>query len=275
VTIRKAAGLAAAAVLGAATVVLPAQAGSETTPTVTAENVNATTHRWTPAEVTVAQDGNVEFSNPSETEHGIYWVSTPGGAPSCESAVPVGTSAAASGTKWKGDCTFAKAGTYTYYCTVHGPAMSGRITVSATGTTTSGPAPTTGATNTGTTPSGAPAPEAGGGSQGTATAGSVLSAVELSARRGAVHGSLTVSSAAAGGTLTIVLRARLAGRTSVVGRLTRTYIDAGAQSWTVALDGRARRTLHRRHRLALAVKVTLTPPGGKAVTLSRALTLHG
>ncbi len=272
--IRKAVGLAAAGVLGAATVVLPAQAGSETTPGVTAENVGPGAHYWTPSTVTVAPGGAVEFSNPGEVPHGIQWISTPGGAPSCEGAVPVGTTESASGTKWKGDCSFTTPGTYTFYCTVHKAAMRGSVVVSAGGTTTTTTTPTTtGTTTTGTstgTPNGGP-----GGSTGQ-PAPAALSAVKLAARHGGVvHGSLSVAQAAAGGTLTILLRARIAGRNSVVGRLTRTYINAGSQSWTITLSAPARRVLRRKHHLAVSAKLTLTPPGGSPSTLSRALTLHG
>ena len=275
-TIRTAVGFAVAGALGAATVVLPAEAGSETTPTITAENVDASTHHWTPSTVGVSAGGTVEFSNPGEVPHGIHWVSTPGGVPACEAGVPVGNSASASGTKWKGDCTFATAGTYTFYCTVHGPAMSGTITVSSSGATTmTMTSPATGTTTSGATPGAPGNAGATSSSPGTTPASAAFGAVRVAGRPGGVHGSLTVSQAAAGGTLLVVLRARIGARTRTVGRLTRAYIAAGTQSWTVALSSTAKRALHRKHRLVLAVKLTLTPPGGSPVTVSRPLTLHG
>jgi plastocyanin len=267
--------LASIALLGAAVVVLPTVALSETTPPgVVAENVSLYSHYWQPPSVTIEPGGTVEFSNPTAVAHGIRWFKTPAGAPACTAGVPVGTTETASGTKWQGTCTFAAAGTYTYYCTVHGSAMSGTITVGApsstpTGTGT-GPTATSGPTGTPTVP-GAGVP---GGT--TPVAGSALSTLRLgSAQHGtAVHGSLTIASTAAGGTLTVVLQAKLGGHRVQVGRLTRAYIAAGRQSWTIALSAKARRALRARGHLALLAKVSLTASGGSPVTLTRTLALH-
>ena len=269
--IRKAIGLVIAAALGAATVVLPVAAGSEgSPPTVTAENVGLYSHYWTPPSVRIEPGGTVEFSNPTEVPHGIRWVSTPAGAPGCAAGVPVGTTASASGTKWKGACTFAAAGTYTYYCTVHGASMSGTITVgTATGTTTT----TTTTTPPPTTSTGAPPSTTGNGAPATAA----LSALKLaSAHRGAaVRGSVEVSSSAAGGTLTVALSAKLGGKRVQVGRMSRAYVSPGVQTWSVSLSSRARRALRSRHRLLVSARISLTPPGGSPAALTRTLTLHG
>jgi plastocyanin len=122
-----------AALLAVAAVALPALAGSETSATVTAENVGLYEHRWSPAQVTVSTVAGVTISNPTTVYHGVDWIAPPS-APSCDAGVPVGTTAAASASNWKGTCTFSVPGTYTYYCTVHGSAMSGTITVKAPGT---------------------------------------------------------------------------------------------------------------------------------------------
>ncbi len=89
-------------------------------------------HHWSNAQQTVLAGEKVTFSNlsPQEVPHGVEWR----GAlkPSCEEGpgkVPVGTTEAASGTKWSGKCTFSQTGTYTFWCTVHHAAMSGTITV--------------------------------------------------------------------------------------------------------------------------------------------------
>jgi plastocyanin len=274
-SIRKAFVLASVAVLGAAVVVLPTVALSETTPpSVVAENVNEETHHWRPPSVTIEPGGQVAFSNPgTEVPHGIHWISTPAGAPTCTAGVPVGTTAEHSGTNWSGTCTFAAAGTYTYYCTVHGAAMSGTVTVGTPTTTTTAP------TGTGTTSSPTTSTPTGGpGSSGgiTTPASAALSDLKLSSTHhgASVHGSLQIASVAAGGTLSVVLQAKLGGRRVQVGRLTRAYIAAGAQSWSIALSARARRALHAKHHLAVLVKVSLTPPGGTAVALTRTVTLH-
>ena len=102
-------------VLGAAVVVLPAVAGSETgPPAVTATNSEGIykeqRHYWSPAAVTVGPGGAVIFSNPSgEVPHGLEWTGGPG-IPSC-SGLPAGGLGA---TNWRGECTFAQAGTRSY-----------------------------------------------------------------------------------------------------------------------------------------------------------------
>lgn len=271
-TIRRALVLASIAVLGAAVVVLPTVALSETTPPgVVAENVGLYYHYWQPPSVTIEPGGTVEFSNPTAVAHGIRWVKTPAGAPACTPGVPTET---ASAMKWQGTCTFAAAGTYTYYCTVHGAEMSGTITVGAPSSTPTG----TGTGTTGTTVQTGIETVPGAGAPGamTPTAGSALSTLRLgSARHGTVvHGSLTIASTAAGGTLTVVLQAKLGGHRMQVGRLTRAHISAGMQSWSIALSAKARRALRARGHLALLAKVSLSAPGGSPVTLTRTLALH-
>ncbi len=281
-----------AGVLGVAAVMLPALASSETTPTITAENVGGgpygAEHHWTPATATIAANGIVTLSNPTEVDHGVEWFNTPGGVKPACSGVPVGTTPSASGTKWSGTCTFTQPGVYTFYCTVHGPEMTGRITVSATGTVTttmSTPTSTAGAQPTSTTPPTATTPALAPLTLGSPFAGSASAAIKLpSTERGAsVHGSVAVSAAGAGGRLAIELlagRASLAGAaraaraTVEVGSSLRSSLRAGLLSFSVALDRRARRALHRAHRLALTVRIELTPAQGAAITADRSVLLR-
>jgi plastocyanin len=154
-------------IFGAALAVLPAIASSETTPTVNAVVAGSegiyTKFAWSPAEVPIVAGGAVQFSTGSTTQpHGIVWKSGPS-TPSCATGVPVGEGHFATG--WSGSCTFAQAGTYRYYCSYHGESMSGTITVSAAGTTTTstGSTTATGTTPTTTTPTPvAPTPTSGG-----------------------------------------------------------------------------------------------------------------
>jgi len=143
--------LSAAALLGVAVAVLPAIASSETTP-VEAVNegggVYGETHRWSPSQETVIAGNAVTFRNMTAVRHGVNWINPPA-KPVCDNTVPVGTTEATAGTNWSGTCTFAQAGTYTFYCTVHGAAMSGTITIKTPGTpiaTTQAPSELTHAT---------------------------------------------------------------------------------------------------------------------------------
>jgi len=266
----KALGSAVAGVLGAATVLLPVAAGSEGAPAVvTAEDVGLYSHYWTPAGVKVEPGATVEFSNPTETPHGIRWVSTPSGAPACGAGVPVGATATASGKQWKGTCTFAAAGTYTYYCTVHGASMSGTITVGTPApgtTTTTSPTPAAPGTTTGAGTTPVPA----------TTSGPVLSIARLSFVRGGstLRGAVQIAASAAGGTLTVTAGARLAGRRVQVGRLVRSYVSPGSLSWSLTLGPRARRALRAGRSLTLSVRIALVSPGGAASVLTRTVRAH-
>jgi plastocyanin len=112
---------------------LPAVANSEPL-TVEAVNEGLYSHHWAHGQQTVLAGESVTFANSTEVPHGVEWRSAI--KPTCEEGagkVPVGSTAAASGTKWSGKCTFSQPGTYTFYCTVHGVEMSGTITVANPG----------------------------------------------------------------------------------------------------------------------------------------------
>jgi plastocyanin len=259
-------------VLGVVIAVLPAVASSESPP-VEAVNegggVYGEHHRWSPAQATVSVGAAVTFRNSSEVPHGVEWRSAI--KPSCEEGpgkVPVGTTPAVSGTKWSGECTFSQPGTYTFYCTVHGPEMTGTITVSAespTPTTTTAPTTTSApSTTTPTTPGPSSSPLIGGPS------------LRSSQRGGNVRGSVEVSQAGAGGRLEVDLFASSASLATarhstslLAGRLVRNSVSAGKVPFAVRLTPRARTALKRRHRLDLTVKITLTPLQGPPFSLRR------
>jgi plastocyanin len=259
---RRPLALALAGVLGATLATLPASVGSASAPTVNATEeaggIYGATYHWTPAGVELASPGSVTFVNGSSTvPHGIVWSGGPA-TPACEASVPVG--AERSGTSWSGSCSFPLAGTYTFYCSVHGPSMSGTVTVSPAGTTTTtttgaGAGPGGGPSSPPPTP--APASPAGGQQP------AALS-VPPSQHGPRVRGALEVPAADAGGRLEVDLLAH--GKR--VGRLLLSPLAAGALRFAVPLDRRARR-LARRRSLRLAVRVSLTPLHGKAVTLTR------
>lgn len=260
------------AVLGAALVGLPAVA-AETSPTIEAENkpgsgiYSEEHHAWRPSQVTLGVGGVVMLRNPTTVAHGVEWV---GAKPTCSSGVPVGTSPAASGKEWSGSCTFAQAGTYTFYCTVHGPEMTGTITVTAAGTPAPGPTPTP----TPTTPV-APSPESPSGPP------LVGSPSLRSSQHGAsVRGSVQISQAGVGGRLEVDLLAsaslaNVKRSTQVrVGRLVRSSLNAGSVSFAVPLTARGKAALRRHKRLALTVKIVLTPLSGATATVTKSVVLH-
>jgi plastocyanin len=269
------------AVLGAAVVVLPAAAASEA-PTVEATTMGCYLSYpcWTPTMVTIASGGVVKFANKSSTlEQGVRWIGS--SAPSCEN-VP---SVSQKGT-WEGSCTFNQPGSYKFDGTQL-YSYSGEVVVTGTPATT-----TTGST---TTPAPAPMPSGPSGPSGASPettptssanslfAGSPTAAVKLAAAQHgpSVHGSVEVSQGGSGGRLEVQLLSTRASLASVrhpapvrVGRLVRSPLSAGAVSFMVPLDAKARHALHARHRLALSVKVLLTSAQGSVASVTRRVTVH-
>ncbi len=267
--------------LALALVVLPAVAGSETTPSISAYNEPGIygTHSWTPATATVAPGGTVKFANPySETPHGLKFTGGSAGAtPTC-SGIPAAAGEPSGAVSWSGECTFSAPGTYTFVCTVHAE-MRGTITVAPDGSTT---VTTTTPTSTEPAAPGAPGP---GGPSGVGGSPFVAGAHALrlaSAQHGAaVRGSIDVSAAGAGGRLEVALLASGAslgaGRHSSrvrIGRYVRASVHAGIVAFDVGLTARGRAALHRRPRLAVSVRVLLTPVTGTPGVLTRNVVLH-
>jgi plastocyanin len=275
--------------LGAAVVVVPGVASSETGPTIEAAGSGGPYPYvyWNPMEAKVGSGGSVTFSNPSsEVSHGVEWKSGPS-TPSCSGVPGASAGQPSFGTKWSGACTFSQPGTYMFWCTFHGSKMAASVTVNANGTTTTTTTTTTGATTApgggtlpgyGTQPSGTAAPAAG-----SPLAGSAAEAIKLrSSQHGkAVRGSVAISAAGAGGRLEVDLlattaslaRAGQAGRVRV-GKLVRSSLASGTVSFSVALNARARGALRRHRHLKLSVKLIITPAGGAAVTVTRRVTVN-
>jgi plastocyanin len=285
VALRRRLVMALFAVLGATVVVLPTVAGSEASPTIKAVNspggYYGESHAWSPAEVTVSAGGVVTLSNPTAVNHGVQWVSGPE-TPMCSTGVPVGTTPAAKGANWSGTCVLAKPGVYSFYCTVHGPEMTGTITVTTNGTvtTTTTQPPSQGGGSTTTTTNGS-GPTAG--SPGSPLAGSASAAIKLAGnQRGkAVRGSVKVSQAGAGGRLEVDLLAPSATLASSphpapvqVGRIVRPSLRAGTVLFTVPLNAKAKRALRVHRRLAVTVRMVLTPTAGSALTITRSVLLR-
>jgi hypothetical protein len=154
-------------------------------------------------------------------------------------------------------------------------------------TTTTTTTPTTPTATTSTQPS-------GGGASTTTTPGSIetppppagnhpLATLALAnAQHGdAVHGTVQIPAADGGARLEVELLAQGAslakvkrGGSSRVGRLVRSSAPAGKVSFTVSLDAQAKRALRHHHKLALTVKIVLTPKHGAAMTLTRSVVVR-
>ncbi len=227
------------------------------------------------AKVTIASGGSVAFVDHGR-EANIAWT---GSAPTCEPSVPVAPAAPKTG--WEGKCTFATAGTYrfessTMFKDAYEDYTKYEVVVEAPTT----PPPPGPSGEGGSAPGGsgsAPAPV------GEAPSGSPLAGAPTirSSQRGAtVRGSLPISQAGAGDRLEVDLLASAASlakakhATRLVGRFVSASASAGRVSFAIKLDARARRSLRRHRRLALTVRIALTPRYGPPVVLTRSVTLH-
>jgi hypothetical protein len=280
-----------AALVGATVAVLPALAAAPSEAKLEV-NENCVESDWpcwatpgsgsnpTPAsKVTIAAGGEVKFADNASTAAAVVWM---GSAPAC-SGVP-----ASAMTKWEGTCKFEQPGTYKfesstlfnggpslnytkYEIVVEGAATGTTPTTTTTTTTTT---PTTTTTTSPTTPS-EPSHSSPleGGSRALKLAGSQ--------RGSTVHGSIKVSQAGSGGRLEVGLFAAGASLAKAghpaqvrVGRLVRSSLEAGSVSFSVPLSAKGKAALRRHQRLALTVKITLTPLHGVAVTVTRVVVVR-
>jgi plastocyanin len=277
-----------AAALGAALVVMPALASSEGGSIEAKTVVSGYSYAWSPMQASIGAGAAVTFKNSTSVEHGVEWISPPS-TPSCTGVPGASAGLLRAGASWSGSCTFAKAGEYSFYCTVHGAAMSGKVivapngetTVTPTGTSTpTYPPPTAG--EGGSTPYPAGAPNAGGGAL-VLLAGSASNAVKVAASQHghAVRGSVAIAPAGQGARLEVDLLARSAvlaraGEAALarIGRLVVSHVHAGAVRFSVSLSQKARKALARHRRLAVTVHITLQSASAKPITITRSTVLR-
>jgi hypothetical protein len=105
--------------------------------------------------------------------------------------------------------------------------------------------------------------------------------VRSSQHGSSVRGSVQISKAGVGGRLEVDLLAKSASLAKVkrstqvrVGRLVRSSLYAGNVSFAVPLTAKAKGALKRHRRLALTVKIVLTPLHGAPVSTTRSVVLH-
>jgi hypothetical protein len=281
-----------AALVGATVAVLPALAAAPSEAKLEV-NENCVESDWpcwatpgsgsnpTPAsKVTIAAGGEVKFADNASTAAAVVWM---GSAPAC-SGVP-----ASAMTKWEGTCKFEQPGTYKFESSTlfnGGPSLNytkyeivveGAATGTTPTTTTTTTTPTTTTTTTTTSPTTPSEPSHSspleGGSRALKLAGSQ--------RGSTVHGSIKVSQAGSGGRLEVGLFAASASLAKAghhaqvrVGRLVRSSLEAGSVSFSVPLSAKGKAALRRHQRLALTVKITLTPLHGAAVTVTRVVVVR-
>jgi plastocyanin len=285
---------ALAALVGAAVAVLPALASTPSEAKLEV-NENCVESNWpcwaapgsgskpAPAsKITIAAGGEVTFTDSTNTKANIAWM---GAAPACSPSVPVSPTAPQA--PWEGKCKFEQPGTYKFESSTlfnGGPSENYTkyeiVVEGATGTTptttTTTTTPTTTTTTTPTTPS-EPSRASGSPLEG----GSKALKLAGSQRGSTVHGSIEVSQAGAGGRLELGLFATDASLAKArhtagarVGRLVRSSLKAVSVFFSVPLSAKAKVALRRHRRLALTVKITLTPLHGEAVTLTRSVVMH-
>jgi hypothetical protein len=280
---------ALAALVGATVAVLPAFAAApaEVKLEVNENCVQANWPCWAPPgsgpnpepafKVTIAAGGEVKFVDNASTPATVSWAGT-GSAPAC-SGVP-----ASAMTKWEGACKFEQPGTYKFESSTLFNVGSLNYTkyevvVESAGTgttpTTTTATPTTTTTTTPTAPS---EPSYGSPLEGRS------SALKLAgSQHGAsVHGSIKVPRADAGGRLEVSLFAADASLAKTthpvkvrVGRLVRSSLAGGnSVPFSVPLNAKGKAALRRHRRLALTVKITLTPLHGAAIKVTRVIVVH-
>jgi hypothetical protein len=281
-----------AVLVGAAVAVLPALAAAPSEAKLEV-NENCVEPNWpcwaTPgsgsnpapaSKVTIAAGGEVVFVDNTNTKANIAWLGT---APACSPSVPVSPTSPQA--PWEGKCKFEQPGTYKFESstlfdegslnyTKYEIVVEGAATGTTPSTTTTTTTPTTMTTTSPTTPS---EPSNGSPLEG----GSKALKLAGSQRGSTVHGSIEVSQAGAGGRLEVGLSAAGASLAKAghseqvrVGRLVRPSLKAGSVSFSVPLSAKGKAALRRHRRLTLTVKITLAPPHGAAVTLTRAVVMH-
>jgi hypothetical protein len=276
---------ALAALVGTAVAVLPALAAAPSEAKLEV-NENCVEPDWpcwavpgsganpAPAsKVTIAAGGEVKFADNANTAAAVVWM---GSAPAC-TGVP-----ASAMTKWEGTCKFEQPGTYKFESSTlfnEGGSLDYTkyeivVESAATGTTPTTTAPTTTTTTAPTTPS-EPSHSSPleGGSRALKLAGSQHGST--------VRGSIEVSQAGSDGRLEVGLFATGASLAKAghpaqvrIGRLVRSSLKAGNVPFSVPLSAKGKAALRRHQRLALTVKITLTPQHGAAVTVTRGVVVH-
>ena len=264
-----------AAGIGGLLIGAPAHGQGSPAAAIVAVDIAFRTAGGAPAAVTVAPGSAVSFAYPSgNSAHNVVFT---GPQPSsCRLVQPPGSSLSAaplpatpSAPGWQGDCTFAAEGTYNFVCGLHGSSMTGSVVVGASGGSPPPPPPPPPPD----APPAAPPPVAG-----TSAAASGLR-VRPAQRGSTIGGSVQVTHAGSRLlTRAFARRRALSGgrsrRQGEVGRQLRRSVGPGRVTFSVRLTPAGRRALRRNGRLAISLRLRVTPPAGAAYTAARAVTLR-
>ncbi len=235
--------LAAVAVGAAlALAVASADAGAPTTASITAKDPYSFDNGNGASSVTIATGGTVSFRYPKGSSlHNVRFATQPA---SCS-----GMPDAPAGPGWSGSCRFDSPGTYSFVCGQH-YFMTGEVKVVDPN------APPTGTTG----PPASPSVKVKRRQVGTVVRGSVTTP----------DGPSTIAVTA------FASRRAVGARTKrvKVGSVRKTSKGTGSTSIRLAVSRAARRAIHRRHRLALTLRIAITPPYGYTTTKSKAVVLR-
>ncbi|MGZ4279628.1 MAG: cupredoxin domain-containing protein [Solirubrobacteraceae bacterium] len=218
---------------------------------------------------TIAAGGSVTFSYPAGVS--IHNVDFTGGGPTaCTQTAgatvgpvsPLPAMPEAPG--WSGTCRFDTPGTYLFVCDNHNY-MKGTIVVEGHGTTTTTTGSSTTAQGTATAPTDQ-TPGAGSSTPTTSSSPSARPRVSVAHRQrgGVLRGTVTTPA----GRSQIKVTAYLSGHGSRtrIGSQTKRSKGTGTTAFAVQLDPAGRRALLRAHRLAVDLRVVITPAAGRPVT---------
>jgi plastocyanin len=261
-----AAGTAAAyAVCGPAAV----GASAPSTAAVTAVDFDWSMPGATDYTDTIAAGGSVSFSYPAGVA--IHNVDFTGGGPTAcmqTAGATVGPvsplPAVPEAPGWSGTCRFDTPGTYLFVCDNHNY-MKGTIVVEGRGTTTTTTSGSTTATGS-STAAADQTPGAGTSTPGGSASPSTRPRVSVARRqRGAVlRGTVTTPAGRARIKVTAYLSGH--GSSTRIGSQTKRSKATGTTAFAVRLDPAGRRALLRAHRLAVELRVVITPAAGRPVT---------
>lgn len=292
---RRAAAAAIALVAGAiAAVSVPALAPGDAAPpatgSFTAQDIAWDATGTTSHVVTIAVGGTVTFGYPSGVSfHNADFSDGPAPTSCAQTAgadsgpvPPLPAVPTAPG--WSGSCRFDAPGTYRFHCDLHLARMQGTVVVVDPNAPPPPPPGTSGTTVTPTTP-GQTSPAPGGGSSPPGQGGTTVRRLRVSVahrQQGAVvRGLVQTPLARSRVTVTALVSTRLLARrrpkhprlVSVGARDGRS--DASGRAvLALTLNAAARSALHRRGRLAVALRVVVVPPSGRRTTTTVAVALR-